>query len=928
LEADVKRIINLSIVSLTAACFACGGGSTAGPEWSIDTLLSADVVSVGQTVTVTCDVGGKKDEVIETEVVVNPTDGVTLDGHGLFSNVAGQFAIACKVVGTGLVDDTPAILEVVATDPVKVTTILDHGTTPAGIEVGVSCLVEDEFGNEIIGAATSIEQVDGLDINDHAVSAETAGDYLITCLLDNASGEYEKVPDTLTVVAGDPADVVLIASPDYKAFAIGGNVTLDYEVYDQWGNVAEDVPATLDAPDEGVTVVAGWEYEFDEEGAFVFTVTLDAPWDSISDSLTLYCDESPPEIVIFFPERGMTFDGDPTITVKGQVTDTAGDVKSLKINGEDVDIDGDGKFEYPIESEHGLNPIVVTSSDEFGHAGKITRGWYYSTAYLPVPEDAVVEDVVISEAAMVYFGQEALDDGDHDPAHLDDIATILEVLLAGIDIPALLGGQEVFSTTIPDIFAFVLPIPDINPGLFGDFEILVGIGEMTLGNPMVSLQSLDGGIDTAISFAPLAFALDLTLILHANIEVHNPVDGQDYVFPLLDPSVSTTSGLSIGKLGLQVVMDIEKLPGQDLSVQGQDFNFEITDIQIDPLAGLIIDLGSLYILGSQVDLGEYDLTDLVGGFDILNSILNPLVNFITQPLFDLLEPLVTALIGDLIEQVMGILVIDQTIEIPPLLGPDPVALHINSDLSSAIFEDDGGRVGLNLGVLTDKGVDRDPLGSILRDGCNHEDPEAPLYVFEPPPHLQMGLRYDVANEVLFMLWWSGMINQEIDVTGLLGEGDLPIPISDIIVTPGLLLPPILDDCNSKGVMQIQLGDAYLDLKFNMLNQAQHIGVWIQLKLTGGIAASGSQIGISIEKISFLEYEFLDLGGNMGDLMSLIEGLIPLLLSELEGLEFMFDVPPIDLGGLIPGLPPGAVLMLGNLTSVSDEGVAVIGADLL
>ncbi|NOZ01647.1 MAG: hypothetical protein GXP54_07130 [Deltaproteobacteria bacterium] len=927
----MKKSISTAFTGILVLALSCGGGGTAGPQWLIDTILSADSVPVGNTVTVTCDISGSDgSDAVQTEVVINPTEGVTLDGHNLTLTRVGDYAVACKVVGTDLVDPTPASLNVFSTTPAKVTAVLDQGTAPAGTGVGVACVVEDEFGNVIESVPTQIDPVEGLEISDHTVSATLAGDYEINCSVDGASGEYVKVPDTLTVVAGDPVKVIVTADPDYKAYAIADTVTIGYEVRDAWNNVVEGVNGSLEAPDKGVKALGDWEFEFEEEGIYPFTVTLAAPWDSISDTLTLYCDESGPDIVIFYPDRGMTFDGDPLITVTGQVTDISGSVDTLKINGEDVDFDEDGKFEYPVNSVHGLNPIVVTATDPFGHVGKVTRGWYYSTAYLPVADDALVTDVVIPEAAMVLLGQDALDDGDHDPAHLDDIATIMEVLLAGIDIPSLLGGSDLFSTTIPNVVAVTLPIQNVNPGLFGDLEVKVAVNDITLGLPHVGLQSLDGGVDAEISFEPVAFKLDITLILHASIEAHNPLDGKDYSFPLLDPGVSTTSGLSIGKLGIQVAMDIEKQPGQPIDVTGKNFNATITDIQIDPLVGLVVDLGSLNLFGNQVNLGKYDLSQLVGGLNdlIANYVLDPLVNFITQPLVDLLEPLVTSLMGDLIKQVVDLLVIDTTFEIPPLLGPDPIPLSIHSDLSSVIFADDGGRVGLNLGVLTKKGVDRDPLGTILRDECNHQDPEAPLYEFTQPPAIQMGLRYDVANEVLFMLWWSGLINQEIDVSSLLGGGSLPIPIDNIVVTPGLLLPPILDDCNSKGTMQIELGDAFLDLKFNMLNAEQHIEAWLQVKITGGIVASDSQIGLEIDKISFLEYEFYDVGGNMGDLMSLVEGLIPALLGQVEGQSFMFDIPPIDLGGLIPGLPPGAVIQLGNMFSTTDKGVAVIGADLL
>lgn len=927
----LRKSITASFITVMAMAISCSGGGTAGPQWLIETLLSSDQVPVGTTVTVTCELTGDDDSsAIETEVVVTPTEGVTLDGHELSSTVIGDYEVACKVVGTELVDPTPALLNVFSADPVRVTAILDEGTAPAGTDVGVTCLVEDEFGNVLEDMETSIDPVEGLEIDDHTVQSTIPGDYEINCTIDDAEGEYEKIPDTLTVVAGDPVKVVVIADPAWLSFSIGDTVALSYEAYDAWDNLVEGLSAKLEAPEEGVKDLGEWNFEFEAEGAYPFTVTLASPFEDVSGTLTLYCDQSPPDIVIFFPDRGMTFDGDPLITVRGQVTDSASEVTGVTINGEAVETDGEGIFEYPVDSVHGLNPIVVTASDEFGHGGKVTRGWYYSTSYLPVPDPAVIDDVVIPEAAAVFIGQDALDDGIHDPAQLNDIATIVEVLLGGIDIASLLGGSELFTQTFPDIIAVVLPIQNVDPGLFGDLIIEIAVNDIVLGLPYVGLQSLDGGIDAEITFQPVAFYLDISLFLNTYIGVNNPLDGQYYELPLLTPGITTTSGLSIGKLGLQIVMDIEKLPGQPLTAEGKNFGLEITDIQIDLLDGLEIDLGELDLFGLIIDLGTYNLDDLVGGLNDLISdfVLDPLLNFVTQPLIDLLEPLVTTLLGDLIEQVMGILVLDTSFQIPELLGLPATELFIKTDLSSVIFKDDGARAGLNLGTLTEKGVDREPLGVILRDGCNHEDPEAPLYEFLPPPALQLGLKYDAVNEILFMLWWSGMISGELDLSELLAGAELPIPITDIVVTPGLLLPPIIDDCNPDGNMKIQMGDAYLDMTFNLLNEEQHIGLWLQLELTGAIAAAGSQIGIKIEGLTSLETEIIDIGGNMGELLGLVEGLIPLLTDLVKDQEFMFDVPSIELDGLIPGLPPGTALTLGNFTSVNDQGLAVIGTDLL
>jgi hypothetical protein len=233
---------------------------------------------------------------------------------------------------------------------------------------------------------------------------------------------------------------------------------------------------------------------------------------------------------------------------------------------------------------------------------------------------------------------------------------------------------------------------------------------------------------------------------------------------------------------------------------------------------------------------------------------------------------------------------------------------------------------MDIGILTPKDVDRNPLGVILRDGCNKSEAEPDLFPFKAEPVVQIGIRNDFVNEALFAVWWSGFLHNEIDASSLMGGGSSPIPIENLKITPNLYLPPILDDCNSKGLEMIEIGDAYLDMTFSLISD-QHVGIWLQLKAVGGIIAKGDEIGIRLDKVQAFETEIIDIGGNLGPLADVIPGLIPVLLQQIEGKEFMFPIPPLDLSSAIPQLPPGVTLKIGNLSSYTDKGVVVVGGEL-
>lgn len=911
----------------TAFTLSCGGGGTSGTAHvQLETILSTEEAVAGEQVEVQCVVTGLNDLQVVTTVEIVPQEGAEVDNHVLRCTKAGEYAVACVLPDMEIKDETPAKLAVTPGPAARSVAHVEPGTVKAGEEAHVTCEVTDAYGNVVHGAIAHVDPVEGLTVANDKVMSIIPGHYSVTCSVESA--DVEKVGDELVVVPGDPARVVLTVTPDYKAYAVGDVVTLGFEVYDRYDNAVTGLTATFSAPEPPAVESLGPDrFRFAQEGWHKFSVTLDPPWDGITDSRLLLCDQSPPTITILFPDRGQMFTAEQKVVVRGTVSDIAG-IKSVHVNGEQVEVKEDGSFEYPMMSRHGLNGIAVVASDVLGNSAKVTRGYYYSTKYLPVTAETPLKELVISEATMMFATQEVIDDGEHDHSHPDDLATIVEVLLANTDIVGMLGGIGPFQFTVPGVVNATLPIPGIEPGLKGDLVVGVEVTDIVLSDPYVGLKLRDGGLETRIRFSPVSFGLRLTFTLNAYLHAHNPLDGKDYNVPIVAPSSATTSRLTIGTLEVTMDLDIEKLPGQPLKAEGKNFDVTLSDIKIDPITGLVVDLGSIDLFGLKVDLGTYDLSSLVGGINdvIANYVLNPLVNFITQPIVDLLEPLVTWLIGDTIKQFLGLLAIEQTVELPPLIGGKPLLLSLKVDLSSVVFKADGARLGLNIGTKTEKAVEREPLGSIMRDGCLRLDAEPEFFEFQPEPSMQVGAKYDLLNEVLFMVWWSGMLSGPLDLSGLMGNGG-SLPISGLEVTPDLLLPPILDDCSLDGKTHLQVGDAWLELKFQLLNADQHIGVWLQVDFAAQIVAQGSEIGLRLDKVAYLEYELYDIGGNMGTLLPMVEGLLPTLLDQVAGQEFRFEIPPFDIGGLVPGVPQGTYVELGNLTARTERGILVFGGDL-
>jgi len=199
-----------------------------------------------------------------------------------------------------------------------------------------------------------------------------------------------------------------------------------------------------------------------------------------------------------------------------------------------------------------------------------------------------------------------------------------------------------------------------------------------------------------------------------------------------------------------------------------------------------------------------------------------------------------------------------------------------------------------------------------------------MFDFGVEPGLQAGVRQDLVNALLFMVWRSGIINQTFDLGGLLGGGG-GVSIDNLVISPDAYLPPILNDCGE--MQQLEIGDLFLNVEGDVFGFSLMLDVWLQLKMEVDVFATGDEIGVHIGKIRFMQTEIYNLAGDSGGLVDMAIGLLPDLIKQIEGQSFSFPIPSIPLDGLLPGLPAGAELKIGDLRAGTEHGVIVLGGNL-
>ena len=161
-----------------------------------------------------------------------------------------------------------------------------------------------------------------------------------------------------------------------------------------------------------------------------------------------------PQLLVEAPERGAFF-GQQGVEVRGVATAGSADLASLTVNGEEIALDADGRFDDVIPVAAGVGILSFRLEDVDGERAVDGRAVHWGETYEP--------EFTLAEAVFLHLGAEQLDDNASD---VDDAAALIELALQDESITDSLVGtpseQEYFTVT-PTAFTLGSASADIVP---------------------------------------------------------------------------------------------------------------------------------------------------------------------------------------------------------------------------------------------------------------------------------------------------------------------------------------------------------------------------------------------------------------------------------------------------------------------------------
>lgn len=951
-------VTSLALIPLLAAC---GGDKKGSLFEGLRTTIDPTQITPGATAAILCttDKASKKLKPEDFTARVTPVGALfgdaavsgTNPGMTVTGTRAGTYRVQCEIPRLEAIDDVGAILTINPGQVVKTRPSFGQTTITAGTVTTATCVGVDQWNNEVPLLGPTWEVPPGLSVANGQASSDTVGSYVVTC----GVADSQREPVTLNVIAGQAAKVELKATPDLPGYFPGAVVTLAWQVYDRFDNVLADATGTLTAPPAAALIdEATHKYRLPTEGIYRFSVTLDGAFQGLRDDLDLIVDATPPTVVVDYPPRGATLNStDGPVVVRGSVMD-AGGLDSLSIDGDVVPVEN-GRFTHTFDSKWGVNTIDVVAIDKAGNIGGASPVFGFSDGWLSF-EDQDARGLQHDDGIIALLGQNFFDDGVHNHNVLNDLATIIEVLLGDLDIQtpisnALSGVNRVIPLVNQTMTIDLFDGQWLDLTLVGDLTIELAAAETTdIGPTSVVIDSRDGGLDfdmiVGTNTQP-AIAVDIVFEVKLQFDVYAETCNQFFCVPVTTGTAYAQglvdSHLAMGDFDVFMAAEMAKQPGQPMQLSISELTSVVGDFDLRPINDLVLNLGIVIpnVLNTTYTVALSDFIDLGALFA---GILNPLANTASALVPQLLNPVIQSLIGPVLSGLFDLLVIDTTLPIPSLFGGVEIDLGFYTELATVLFKDDGGKIGLATGLYAEKGIDlpalgyegdaheEDPAGAIMRGTCLGTSTDVLQWGWDPS--VGFGIRTDVINAAFYAAWWSGGLNGPLDVAALAGDS---LPIDGLALEMEWLMPPVLDDCSKAGI-QAQIGDLFLVLTGNLGGSDIEVGIYVDLNLdvffVSNDGSDGGPKGLSIEfgalTESDVEIAYLDDGalGDSLDVASIIENLPSILGSYITGQQFgPFELPSMDLGTVVPGLPQGTTLGLGNLQVTPQAGYAIIGGDL-
>lgn len=720
---------------------------------SLETHAPAKVAA-GDTISVSCTLIENDIESMVSGVVVATAESSVIRMNGaVVARTAGTVEVACALPDRGLVDVTPATVEIVAGPAANLVTTITPDPVVAGNSIAATCVVYDAFGNEITDGDTPTLQLSPDDsantITDLSAQMIRAGHYTGRCYLPGTTSNntpFEVIPNL-------PATLAIAKLPDLPVYAVGNIVQVRHVVTDRYGN--EIFPADVTKTSAAITGVGPTatlgpaEWRYDGEGLYRVTATVAPPTDGdipLTATADIVVNSRGPAITCANDATMVNLAPGAPLAVTGSANDVNG-VASITVNGTAVPVGSGGSFSASIATRFGLNFVDVTATDTFGEPTTRVCTYLVANRYYN-PADPIPDEVALS------LGQPAVDDMNRN-GPLGSLGDLLHIVL----------NSAGLQTTVHNALSASNPLKPsscdktIWPGICVFRSEVIYIDSRFPGPNTTSLTLVDGGLRAIARMNNVG----------VNLRIRGHVSGINY---------DTMGWVDLSYLEVQLTLDLSLAGGKPhITVRPGSVSSSVGSISthFDGLDGWLVN--NIVVPLAQGSL-QSTLRNLVTGFvsNNFNATLDGLVSN------------------------LDITSLGSTFNVPRIDGSGTVAMGFGVSFSSVSTTATRALFGIGTRFTTTPGNAFATLGVPLPPGTNLADPAI------TSGNMAIAAHAGILEHALHALWRANYFQGTL--TGAqLGNG-VPAGTSLALLAR---LPPVATILGN-GTVQLQIGAVDLTIQ--------------------------------------------------------------------------------------------------------------------
>ena len=580
----------------------------------------------------------------------------------------------------------------------------------------------------------------------------------------------------------------------------------------------------------------------------------------------------PPVLTVETPTRGaqLTWEGE-MIKVTGTVSPADG--VAVTVNGIPAKVIYDGSFEAYVVPGHGMNRIetLAVGADD-GEAADVRHvlvgDGFYPTMAGTAGSSRVSSGVMLGLSAEVW--------DDNDLADADDVATLVTLVLDGVDLMALVGEpKEILADTLW-CDGWTLTINDIS------YKV--------------------GAVDLVPDFDALHLKVTLT-------EVSVAFDAIDTTFGCPDAQDAT---LQFDVISIAAKLGLGTNDDGEIQVTVENADVTLDDPQLTVEGGFLSAFDGL-------------VTTLAGATqELLEGIVATM-----------LEKKVAPLLGGVLRKLASI---QKTIEVGPLAGLIPaLSLTVDAAPAGVTVKPTGLQLVVDLGLSAQQGelVTPTPAGA-LSATCLGK-PAANIPMLPPNAPVALSLSYDVLNQALFSAWFGGAMHIQLDSEQLADIG-LSLPYKEPTLELDPLLPPVLTGCTDDGTLHLQVGAMAARLSYRIPGAGFATAeAMIGLELSVELGITTNEAGkpalelkiVNTGDVALQVVDAIDIPNPTVVENFLSTSVNTLIVDKLAGgIIKAIALPDVALDGLLPGAPEGTSLTFHPQLVVSAPGYAILTGALV